>query len=205
MIIALVFLVYFAVCYPLYVIAKNTGVPDVWRAWVPIVNLFLLLDIAGLSYAYALIVFLGFLLMFVPPLKGVVSLCCLIFSVYLWARVAGRVGVAEWTGILIAVPFVNFVYVIYLTTVSKHAPARSRTSDVAHSSTLQNWHHPELQEGETLLGNYTQTDFDSKVRWNTKRIGGVAYDTHGVVVAQAELHPVFVQKSELQKAGLATG
>jgi|GEM_PF-3678683 len=64
-----------------------------------------------------------------------------------------------------------------------------------------NRHHPELQEGEIFLGNFYQGDasFDH-IKWKTKRAGSEAYTKDGESLL--DYSPVFVQRSEVEKAGI---
>lgn len=69
-----------------------------------------------------------------------------------------------------------------------------------------NVNHPELREGEVRLTNMIpdriidgQTDWEA-IGHKTKRTGNVAYSLKGEPIE--EYKPVFVQKSELDEAGI---
>lgn len=63
--------------------------------------------------------------------------------------------------------------------------------------------HPELREGEIFLTN-VGFDFDTEewrnIGWRTKRMGICAYDVDGKVLEHTR--PVFVQRKEMEKAGI---
>lgn len=62
------------------------------------------------------------------------------------------------------------------------------------------WMHPELREGEVLIGNHTLESFE-KVGWETKRMGNFAYTVNGELISSEPqyLFPVFAKRSELEK------
>ncbi len=62
--------------------------------------------------------------------------------------------------------------------------------------------HPELQEGEVFLSNDNLESYKGLV-WKIKRKGKVPYDTSDSVIHGAdEYFPVFVQRFELEEAGV---
>ena len=61
------------------------------------------------------------------------------------------------------------------------------------------WRHPELRGGEVFLTNMTSENFH-RIEWKTKRAGAQAYDIKNRPFKG--LFPVFVQKSELDAAGV---
>jgi hypothetical protein len=63
--------------------------------------------------------------------------------------------------------------------------------------------HPELRDGEVFLTNATVADIAEICR-KTKRVGSVAYMTNGTRInVECGLYPVFVQRSELDAAGIS--
>lgn len=56
--------------------------------------------------------------------------------------------------------------------------------------------HPELKKGEVFLSNGKY----SELKWKTKRQGVVAFDAYGNSIRG--IQPVFVQKAELEAAGV---
>jgi len=101
----LVFVVFFLAIYvymafSLMKIAKKTNTPNGWFAWIPFLNMWLLVQIAQKEWWW-------FLLMFIPLVN-------IIISVILWMQVCKNLGKPEWLGILIIVPIANFVLPGYL-------------------------------------------------------------------------------------------
>jgi hypothetical protein len=97
-IIALTFYIYLAVC--LMKIAKKTNTPNAWFAWIPILNVILMLQIAKKP--------MWWLFPFFIPFVNI------IFSILVWMEIARAVGKPEWWGILMIIPFVNLVVPGYL-------------------------------------------------------------------------------------------
>ena len=72
------------------------------------------------------------------------------------------------------------------------------------------YQHPELRNGEAFWLNVKVKGFFGgrilfspqfgRERWDTKRLGGIAYDTHGKVLKN--YRPVIVQRSELEGKGI---
>ena len=56
-----------------------------------------------------------------------------------------------------------------------------------------NKNHPELKEGEVFLTNTANPEM-TNIGWESKRLGVVAYDIHGLIVKG--LYPVFKNKDE---------
>lgn len=70
---------------------------------------------------------------------------------------------------------------------------------------MEKWKHPELQEGEILVGNETEKHFEES-EWKTKRMGEVPYDIYGNIVEEDEedfnmphVYPMFIQRSEVEQ------
>lgn len=62
--------------------------------------------------------------------------------------------------------------------------------------------HPELLEGEVWITNAQEADWNS-IGWKTKRAGTTAYDKSGCAITTwGRFFPVFVQRSELEQAGI---
>ncbi len=93
-----VFYIYFAIC--LMKIAKKTNTENGWFAWIPILNVFLMLMIAKKPLWW-------FILMFIPIVN-------IIISIIVWMAVAEARGKPSWIGILMIVPFVNIIIPGYL-------------------------------------------------------------------------------------------
>lgn len=81
-------------------IARKTSTPDEWMAWVPIVNLWLAIQIAQKEAWW-------FILFFIPIVN-------LVASVIIMMAIAERLGKPSWWGVLIVVPVVQLVVPGYL-------------------------------------------------------------------------------------------
>lgn len=61
--------------------------------------------------------------------------------------------------------------------------------------------HPEALPGEVVLQNGTRADYDRLMSFRTKRLGNVAYDWNDDPLVRYGLHPIFVQRWELEQKG----
>jgi len=91
---------YVVFCVPLYVMGQKTDSQHSWFAFVPILNIALLLEIAGKDLWWIL-------LFFVPCVNVVVA-------VIVWMGVAEAMDKPGWLGILMLVPVVNWILPYYL-------------------------------------------------------------------------------------------
>jgi len=89
----LAFYVYSAIC--LMLIAKKTGTPNGWMAWLPILNLYLMCKVAGKSGAWILLLLL--------PVINIIVI------VILWAAISERCGNPGWWGILMLISPINLI------------------------------------------------------------------------------------------------
>lgn len=87
--------VYFSLCF--FLIAKKLNVPAPWTAWVPIVNIWTLLQAAGKPCWWVLLFFI--------PVVGFVVI------IYVWMCITENLGRNKWLGLLILVPIVSLVYI----------------------------------------------------------------------------------------------
>lgn len=90
--------VYYALAF--MTIANKTGTENAWMAWVPILNLWLMVQIAD-KEAWWIILF------FIPVLN-------LVAAIVVTMAIAERVDKPSWWGILIIVPVVGLVVPGYL-------------------------------------------------------------------------------------------
>ena len=90
--------VYFALA--IQTIAIKTNTDNAWLAWIPIVNMYLMVMIARKPIWW-------FLLLFVPVVN-------IVFLVLIWMAVAEARGKPNWWGILIIVPVANLIVPGYL-------------------------------------------------------------------------------------------
>jgi hypothetical protein len=81
-------------------IATKTGTPNAWLAWIPLINLILILNVAKKP--------LWWFLLFLIPLVNIV------IAVIVWMAVAEARGKPNFWGILMVVPLVNIVVPGYL-------------------------------------------------------------------------------------------
>ena len=96
----LVFLFFFGAIYAYFAlaistIARKTNTPNTWYAWIPILNMVLLLNVAKKPSWWVL-------LFFVPFVN-------IVIMVITWMEVAKARGRPDWMGILIIVPIANFI------------------------------------------------------------------------------------------------
>lgn len=117
MIFALVFLavlyIYTAIC--LMKIAKKTNTPNAWMAWIPIINLFLMVQIAKKPMWWVAL----FLLAFIPFVGGIIVL---VLSIIIWMAIAKNVGKPEWWGVLAILPLINLIAMGYLAFSKSETP-----------------------------------------------------------------------------------
>jgi len=101
----LVFFITFAVLYvylalALQTIAKKTNTENAWLAWIPVVNIILMLNIAKKPIWW-------FLLMFIPLVN-------IVIGIVVWMAIAEARGKPSWWGILLIVPIVGIIVPGYL-------------------------------------------------------------------------------------------
>ncbi len=89
---------YFALCF--FMMAKKTNTPNGWLAFVPIANIFQVLQLANKPAWW-------FLLFFVPLVN-------IAISIVVFMEIAKRLNKPEWVGVLMIVPGVNFFVPAYL-------------------------------------------------------------------------------------------
>lgn len=92
------FYAYFAMA--IQTMAKKTNTPNGWMAWIPLLNVYLLLKVGGKPGWW--------LILFLVPLVNIVLM------VMTWMSIAERLKKPNWLGILMLVPFVNMVIPGYL-------------------------------------------------------------------------------------------
>lgn len=83
---------YLALTYPLFLIAKKLGHDNPWFAFVPILNVVMLVQLADLEIWWV-----------------IVCLLCGIAIIWPMMKLAGKLGKPEWMGILAVVPCVNII------------------------------------------------------------------------------------------------
>lgn len=94
----LIFYIYLSFC--IMKIAQKLGVENAWLAWIPIVNLWIIVQCAGKEWWWIL-------LLFIPIIS-------IVFAIILWMAIAERRGKPSWLGILMIVPIANLIVPGYL-------------------------------------------------------------------------------------------
>ncbi len=87
----------------LYRIGKRFNYANSWYAWVPILNLWMMTELAGRDITFFVIMLLG------TFLCGIVGL---VMMIILWMDIAGKCGKERWYGILMIIPIVNW-FIMY--------------------------------------------------------------------------------------------
>lgn len=98
LILVLAIYIFYAVC--LMKIAKKTGTPNGWFAWIPILNVVLMLQIAKKP--------IWFLILFLVPLANI------IIMILVWMAIAKELKKPDWLGVLMIVPIANLIVPAYL-------------------------------------------------------------------------------------------
>ena len=91
---------YLYVSFCIYRMAKKRGEDNAWFAFIPILDIVLLLSIADKPIWWIILCFI--------PLVNIV------IFVLVWMSVASNMGKPSWLGILILVPLVNIGVISYL-------------------------------------------------------------------------------------------
>lgn len=92
--------VYIYIGFSLQTIAKKTNTDNSWFAWVPILNLFLMVQISGKPVWW-------FILLLIPGVN-------LVIFILLWMEIAKKVNKPTWWGLLLLVPGINIIVPGYL-------------------------------------------------------------------------------------------
>jgi len=87
----------------LYRIGKRMGYENSWYAWVPILNLWMMTELAGRDMNFFLILLLGMIFCFIVGL---------VMMVILWMDIAEKCGKERWYGVLIIIPIVQW-FIMY--------------------------------------------------------------------------------------------
>lgn len=106
--------VYLFIAFILYRIAKRLGSDKAWWAFVPILNILLMLELAEMSYIW--------ILAFFVPLLNLVA------AVMIWLKILEKLGKPSWHVVLLFVPLVNFIYLVMLALESGEAAPKASTA-----------------------------------------------------------------------------
>lgn len=89
---------------PLFLIAWKSEHPMSWLAFVPIANIWLMLDMADLPFPYAILLFI--------PIAGVMA-----FQALVWWHLSENTNKPGWLGLLMVMPFLNLFVGYYIAIV----------------------------------------------------------------------------------------
>lgn len=95
---------YLYAAFALMAIAKRTSTPNGWLAFIPIANVYLMIQIARLPWWWIL----SILLAIIPVLGAFLALAA---TIYIWWKIAERLGKPGWWSLLLLVPVVNLVII----------------------------------------------------------------------------------------------
>lgn len=95
----IVIVIYIFGAYCLQRIATKTNTPNGWLAYIPLINAFLVIQIAEKP--------LWWFVLFLIPLVNIIVLATI------WWKIAERLNKPGWTGLLIFVPIVNLIVLGY--------------------------------------------------------------------------------------------
>lgn len=99
----LVIIVYVIIALSLMKIAKRTNTPNAWFAWIPLLNLILMLQIAKRP--------MWWLIFFLVPFINIVGL---VLQFVIWVDIAKLLGKEVWVGILAGlIPIIFVPYLAY--------------------------------------------------------------------------------------------
>lgn len=90
--------IYMAIC--LMKIAEKTNVTNAWLAWIPIVNIYLMIKIAEKEIWWIILFFIPFV--------------NIVIGVLIWMAISKKLNQPEWLGVLMVVPIANLVLPGYL-------------------------------------------------------------------------------------------
>lgn len=96
-VVMIAFYIFYAIC--LMKIAKRTNTPNAWFAWIPILNIILMLQVAKKP--------IWWIILFLVPFVNI------IFAILVWMGIAKAVNKPEWMGILVIVPIANLIIPAY--------------------------------------------------------------------------------------------
>lgn len=115
-----VFYLYFSLCF--FLIARKLDLSGAWLAFVPILQIWVMVASAGKSVLSFLLLFspiIGIGIAVVNPLVGgIIAVAGMVVSfllyIYLWMCISENVGESKWLGLLILVPVANIALPGYL-------------------------------------------------------------------------------------------
>lgn len=102
MVFVLAIYVYMAIC--LQAIAKKTNTPNGWFAWIPLLNVVLMLQVAGKPVWWIILLLI--------PLVNIVA--AIVIGIVSWMAIAEKCGKPSWWGLMVVIPVMNLVMPGYL-------------------------------------------------------------------------------------------
>ncbi len=93
-------LLWFLSCYPLVLMAKKIGTSHAWMGWVPLLQVFLFIRMAGVSFWWIILLFIPLVNFFIP--------------LVLWFKIAEALNKPTWIAFLMYIPLVNYFALWYL-------------------------------------------------------------------------------------------
>lgn len=101
-IISLIFYIYCGIT--IMFIAKKTNTPKSWFAFIPFLNVLLTIRISGINEWWILIFFAGFI-----PFVGALAIA--VVCIWVFWRIAEKVGFPGWTSLLLLIPVANLIII----------------------------------------------------------------------------------------------
>jgi len=98
------FALYIYMALALMAIAKRTKTKEPWFAWIPILNILLMLRIAKMHWAFIFV----FLFSFIPIIGWIAGI---VLTVIVWGKVSEARKRPFWWGFLTLIPIVNLVII----------------------------------------------------------------------------------------------
>lgn len=126
LVLALAVFIYYARCMQL--IAQKTGTQHAWLAWIPGLNLILMVWIAGRSLWWLFAWYLGWGVLYLFRQGILLVISVVIFWIILHIGVAEARGKPRWMGLLMCIPLINLVVWGYLAFWKEQAEQSTRTN-----------------------------------------------------------------------------
>lgn len=104
----------------LYRVGKRLGYENSWYAWVPFLNMYMMVKLSTREDSWFWIILIT---SFIPC----INIVAVVMLVIVWMDIAERCGKENWWGILIIIPIVNFV-VMYILGSGPAVPPRPPTA-----------------------------------------------------------------------------
>lgn len=93
-------LIYLFFCYCIFRIAKKLDIPAPWLAFIPIIQIWTIVNCAGKPWWWILLLFI--------PIVGI------IVWIVIWLSITENMGRNKWLGLLMLLPIVNLIFIAML-------------------------------------------------------------------------------------------